>query len=200
MTLLPKIEVSIFEAILARRSVRRFKARKIGQESIRILLEAAVRAPTAAHQEPWGFIIIQDIDILKKLSDKAKPLFINEVKDTFAEHSTDILDTFKQADFNIFYNSGTLILICGKTEAPFYQADCWLAAENLMLAATAMGLGTCVIGSALPALFLAEMKTELNIPNGFTAVAPIVLGYPDNEIVPVTRRKPVILASIGTNS
>ncbi|MGZ8270826.1 MAG: nitroreductase family protein, partial [Methylophilus sp.] len=60
MTRLPKIEISIFEAILSRRSVRRYKARQIGQETIRILLEAAVRAPTAAHQEPWGFVVIQD--------------------------------------------------------------------------------------------------------------------------------------------
>jgi nitroreductase len=60
-----------------------------------------------------------------------------------------------------------------------------------------MGLGTCVIGSALPALALAELKAELSIPNSFTVVAPIVVGYPDDEITPVTRKKPVILASIG---
>lgn len=198
MTRLPKIEISIFEAILSRRSVRRYKARQIGQETIRILLEAAVRAPTAAHQEPWGFVVIQDKETLKRLSDKAKPLFINEAEQTLVDHPVHMLDIFKQPDFNIFYNASTLILICGKTAAPFYMADCWLAAENLMLAASAMGLGTCVIGSALPALALAEVKTELSIPASFTVVAPIVVGYPDDEITPVTRKKPVILASIGT--
>jgi nitroreductase len=197
MTRLPKIEISIFEAILSRRSVRRYKARQIGQETIRILLEAAVRAPTAAHQEPWGFVVIQDKDILKKISDNAKPLFINEAEKTLVDHPAHLLDIFKQPDFNIFYNASTLILICGKTATPFHIADCWLAAENLMLAASAMGLGTCVIGSALPALALAEVKTELSIPNSFTVVAPIVVGYPDDDIAPVTRKKPVILASIG---
>jgi nitroreductase len=47
----------------------------------------------------------------------------------------------------------------------------WLAAENLMLAAHAMGLGTCVIGSAVPALNTPKSKAELNIPSECTAIA-----------------------------
>ncbi|HSF70908.1 MAG TPA: nitroreductase family protein, partial [Methylotenera sp.] len=89
----------------------------------------------------------------------------------------------------------TLILICGKTAAPSYAADCWLAAENLMLAACAMGLGTCVIGSALSALNTPETKIKLNIPENFSAVAPIVVGYPDDEITHVLRKNPLILAN-----
>jgi nitroreductase len=198
MTTLPKIEMSIFEAILSRRSVRQYKSRQISLETIRILLEAAVRAPTAMHSEPWGFVVIQDKKILKKLSDISKPLLIKEVKQNSTEHADHIVDQFRQPEFNIFYNASTLILICGKLATPFYEADCWLAAENLMLAASAMGLGTCVIGSALYALTLAEIKAELSISSSYVAVAPMILGYPDDQIVPVLRNKPIILSSIST--
>jgi nitroreductase len=195
MTILSKVDMSIFEAILSRRSVRQYKSRQVSQETIRILLEAAVRAPSAMHQEPWGFLVVQDKKVLQKLSDLSKPLFIKDATQKCIEQASRILNQFKQSDFNVFHNAGTLILICGKSAAPFYEADCWLAAENMMLAATAMGLGTCIIGSAIPALSLLEVKSELNIPENFTVVTAITLGYPDDQIKPVTRKKPIIFST-----
>ena len=193
---LPKMEMSIFETILARRSVRHYKARRVDKTSISILLEAAVRAPTAIHQEPWAFVIVQDKALLQSLSDQAKPLFVAEAKEIGLAHAGHSFDIFSYPDFNIFYDANTLILICGKTSAPSYAADCWLAAENLMLAACAMGLGTCVIGSAVHALNTVETKIKLNIPEKFCVVAPIVVGFPDDEITQVMRKNPVILANI----
>ena len=193
---LPRVEMSIFETILARRSVRCYKARKVDRTTISILLEAAVHAPTAIHQEPWAFVIIQDKALLRSLSDQAKPLFMAQAQEKGLEHAGHSFDIFKYPDFNIFYDANTLILICGKTSSPSFEADCWLAAENLMLAACAMGLGTCVIGSALAALNTPKVKLKLNIPENFIAVAPIVLGYPDDEIVTVMRKNPLILANI----
>jgi nitroreductase len=193
---LPKVEMTIFETILARRSVRRYKARKVDRTSISILLEAAVHAPTAIHQEPWAFVIIQDKALLRSLSDQAKPLFVAEAQEKGLEHAGHSFDIFSYPDFNIFYDANTLVLICGKITSPSFEADCWLAAENLMLAACAMGLGTCVIGSALPALNMADTKIKLNIPEKFSVVAPIVVGYPDDEITAGTRKNPVILADI----
>ena len=193
---LPRIEMTIFETILARRSVRRYKARKVDRTTLSMLLEAAVHAPTAIHQEPWAFVIVQDKTLLQDLSDQAKPLFVKEVQDNNLEHAGHSFDIFKFPDFNIFYDATTLIIICGRTSAPSYAADCWLAAENLMLAACAIGLGSCVVGSALPALNLPATKITLNIPENFIAVAPIIVGYPDDEIAPVIRKNPVILANI----
>lgn len=192
---LPKVEMTVFETILARRSVRRYKARRVDRTTIKILLEAAVRAPTAIHQEPWAFVIVQDPQLLRSISDEAKPLFVAEVKEMGLERNGRSFDAFTSPGFNVFYDATTLILICGKTTAPSYEADCWLAAENLMLAACAMGLGTCVIGSALLALNIPETKVKLNIPENFSAVAPIVVGYPDDEITHVLRKSPLILAN-----
>ena len=196
---LPKIEMNVFETILARRSVRSYKKNTVDLTTIRSLLEAAVRAPTAMHQEPWSFIIIQDQKLMHNLSDLAKPLLFAEIRQHITKNTSHSFDIFEEPDFNIFYNAGTLILICGRSEMPFFEADCWLAAENLMLAACAMGLGSCVIGCALPALKANAIKTQLRVPTEFSVVVPIVLGYPDEVITPTSRKSPVIMVSIGVN-
>jgi nitroreductase len=146
------------------------------------------------HQEPWAFAILQDKSALKRLSDRAKPLFVEDAHRAHFDRGGHALDIFTRPDFNIFYDAGTLIVICASPQGPFVAADCWLAAENLMLAACALGLGTCVIGSALPALNTSEGKAELGIPAELDAIAPIIVGVPHGQTPPVPRKKPVILA------
>jgi nitroreductase len=185
--------MSLTDAISQRRSVRSYAPQRLGHGAIISLLTAAVWAPTAVHQEPWRFVILQDKRILRQLSDRAKPLFLEEAHRAHLDRGGHSFDRFAQPDFNIFYDSGTLILICAQPLGPFVIADCWLAAENLMLAACAMGLGTCVIGSALPALNTAEIKTELGIPAECTVIAPIIVGVPSGETPPPTRKEPEII-------
>lgn len=188
----PVVEQSVFETILARRSVRSYTQQQVEADTLRTLLEAAVRAPTAMHNEPWAFVIIQNKQILDSLSDRAKPLFIEEIKRNGTSFNISGL-----SDVSIFHDAGTLIIICGKADKRFYEADCWLAAENLMLAACAMGLGTCVVGSALLAIGIPEVKSSLGIPSEFTAIAPIVIGYPNGETAPSTRKAPLMLNRIS---
>ncbi|MGZ4966697.1 MAG: nitroreductase family protein, partial [Chthoniobacterales bacterium] len=95
----------------------------------------------------------------------------------------------RQPEFNIFYNASSLIVICANLASPFAVADCWLAAENLMLSACALGLGTCVIGFAVDALNTPELKRLLGIPAEITAVAPIIVGAPAGATA-VSPRKP----------
>jgi nitroreductase len=194
---LPKAELTIFETILARRSVRSYLAKKVDKVVINALLQAAVRAPTAIHQEPWAFVIIQDKEVLHDLSDRAKPIFLAEARHNRETYTYEDLDIFDNPDFNIFYDANTLILICGDTTTPFVSADCWLAAENIILAACAMELGTCIIGSALPALNTPEVKLHLHIPDKFSVIVPIIAGYPNDAIAPAVRKNPVIFSHIG---
>ena len=179
------MKMSLYEAILARRSVRNYTTQKLEKAAIPSLLEAAIRSPTAMHNEPWAFVIIQNQPLLKKLSDQ-QALNLSE----FSENK----------NFNIFYNAGTLILICGDTKISFYEADCWLATENLILAACAMGLGTCIIGCALPVLNLPEVKLNLSIPDDFAVVVPIIVGYPNGTHAPTSRKHPKIFKSIPEDS
>lgn len=186
--------LTVLEAIHARRSVRSYATQRLDRVTVTKLLSAAVRAPTAVHLEPWAFVVVQDPDALKRLSDKAKPLFAEEAHRAHLDRGGHALDIFASPDFNIFYNAGTLIVICGPSAGPFAVADCWLAAENLMIAACAVGLGTCVIGSALAALNLPGVKAELGIPAGFSAIAPIVVGVPSGKTPLTSRKEPRVLA------
>lgn len=188
---LPKSERTIFETILGRRSVRSYADRKVEPNVLKTLLEAAVWAPTAMHKEPWGFVIVQNKDILKNISDLAKPLFIEELKKIGTRE-----DMLKHTDGNLFYDASTLIIICCKTNGHLPIADCWMAAENMILAACAMNLGSCVVASALPAMSLPDVKSTLGIPTGFAAVAPVIIGYPKVEAAPSSRKAPLILKSI----
>jgi len=185
-------EKDLFETMLARHSVRAYAQVELDHKTVRTLLEAAVRAPTAMHKEPWAFVVIQNREMLMQLSDRAKPLFYERLHRSH-QAVGHALDAFSDPDFNLFHGAGTLIVICAKPSGPFVDADCWMAAENLMLAACAMGLGSCVIGSAVAALNTPEMKETLRIPIEYNAVAPIIVGVPDGETAATSRKEPLIL-------
>ena len=186
--------LSAMAAIQSRRSVRSYVGQSLDRPTVTKLISEAVRAPTAMHREPWAFVVVQNAATLKRLSDTAKPLFLQQSQRTHLDHGGHGLDIFARPDFDIFYNAGTLIVICGLSAEHFSVADCWLAAENLMIAACAIGLGTCVIGSCVAALNLPDVKAELEIPATHSAIAPIVVGVPSGETPLTTRKEPQILA------
>jgi nitroreductase len=188
------LERNTFETILARRSVRSYAPNVLNRNTIQTLLEAAVRAPTAMNEEPWAFVIVQDRALLQHVSDLAKPIFVEEVRHRKVHGNNYSFDHFSRPDFNIFYGADTLIVICAMPSSPFVTADCWLAGENLMLAASAVGLGSCVIGSAVAALNIQKVKTELGIPEEYTAIAPIIVGVPVGDTPATTRKEPTILS------
>lgn len=185
-------KMSLAEALTGRTSVREFAATAVDRQTLQALLEAAVHAPTAMHQEAWGFAVVQDRALLKRISDLAKPLFLDEMHRAHRDRAGRA-PAFADPDFDIFHGAGTLVVICGDQAAPYITADCWLAAENLMLAAHALGLGSCVIGSAVAALNAPEIRRELDLADGLQAIAPIVVGYPARRPEPTARKAPLIL-------
>lgn len=190
---------SFVEVLYGRRSVRAYTEETIDESTIRTLLDAAVHAPTAMHEEPWEFVVVQDRALLRRLSDRAKQLASNDA----AQHGRllkppgaagdGFASPLANPEFNIFYDAGTLIVISGKPISRFVEADCWLAAENLMLAARAKGLGTCCIGFALAELNTAASKTELRIPADRSVFAAIIVGAPAHEPPLIPRKAPVAL-------
>lgn len=172
------------QVIHQRSSVRTYTPEVIDPEVIRTLLEAATRAPTAMHAEPWAFVVVQDIAALHRYSELAKQGWRGQ------EFASALL----RPDFNIFYGASTLIVICARNSGPFAEADCWLAAENLMLAATALGLGTCCIGSAIDAINTPAIREALHIEQGMTVVAPIIVGRAAEPCPPTSRRPAEVLA------
>jgi nitroreductase len=186
--------MNVNEAIAGRRSVRDYTLDKVSEADIRRLLKAAVMAPTAIHEEPWVFIVLQDKQLLNRLSDDAKELLNSGADPIHPSGTSHLSDHLVSPEFNTFYNATTLIVICGKQTGTFVAADCWLAAQNLMLTAYAQGLGTCVIGLAVTALNTPQWKEELGMPVNMTAFVPIIVGAPTSATPPVPRKPPNILS------
>jgi nitroreductase len=185
--------MNVSEAIAGRRLVRDYARDKVSEADIRLLLNAAVMAPTAIYEEPWVFIVLQDKPLLNRLSNDAKELLNSGADPIHPRGTSHLSDHLVLPEFNTFYNATTLIVICGKKTGAFVAADCWLAAQNLMLTAYAQGLGTCVIGLAVTALNKPQWKEELGMPNNITAFVPIIVGTPATETPPVSRKPPEIL-------
>ena len=197
-------ELSALETIHRRRAVRNYKPDPVPEETIRRLLDAAVHAPTAMHLEPWTFVVVQDRAVMRHVSDRAKAVMRERstahrelLRAPGAAPGGRHLALLENPDFNVFYDASTLIVICAKRLGEFVTADCWLAAENLMLAACAMGLGSCSVGFAIPALHTQDVKHDLGIPDGVDPVAAIIVGVPRGETPVVPRKPPEILRWIS---
>ncbi len=157
-----------------------------------LLLEAAVRAPNARNEQPWSFAVVQNRALLELYSDRTQVLMSRTASNSASPASG---ASWHSKAFNVFYGAGTLIVICGRIDNEYAEADCWLAAENLMLTACDLGLGTCPVGSAISVLNSATVKAELDVPRDIAAIAPIVVGYPDGPAsVPTPRAAPRVLS------
>ena len=77
---LPYPDKGILQTIYARHSVRAYAPAPVDSAAVHTLLDAAVHAPTAMHEEPWAFVVVQDHALLQRLSDLAKPLFVEEIR------------------------------------------------------------------------------------------------------------------------
>jgi nitroreductase len=183
--------MEVMDAIYKRRAVRAYAVKKVDKATVTALIKAAIQAPSALNAQPWAFAVIQDEALLKRCSDRAKAHLLGSLGpgSPLSLHR----DMLENPDFNIFYDAATLVIICAKPAALNAAEDCCLAAQNLMLSAYAMGLGTCPIGFARPWLNLPEVKRELGISADHMPVFPVIVGFPKGDALPVPRKEPEIL-------
>ncbi|MBU6431923.1 MAG: nitroreductase [Nitrospirae bacterium] len=184
--------MDLMDAIYSRRSVRSYTDQQVEKPVVESLIQAAVQAPSALNQQPWAFAVVQDGKLLAQYSNRVKAHVLKTLKpqSPLYNHREELANP----EYNVFYNAGTLIIVCAKPEGVHAEEDCSLAAQNLMLAAHAMGLGTCPIGFARPWLNLARTKRALAIPQDYTVVFPVIVGYPMGDRPPVARREPEIVS------
>ncbi|HWQ61715.1 MAG TPA: nitroreductase family protein [Negativicutes bacterium] len=183
--------MNIAEAIENRRSVRSYTAQKVDKATIEKLIAAAIQAPSASNAQPWSFAVIQDTNLLKEYSDRTKKLLLGSMTED-SPHAK-YRGMLQNPDFNIFYTAGTLLMIYARPRGLHSYGDCCLAAQNVMLTAHSLGLGTCWIGFARTILDQPEVKRELGVPADYAIVAPIIVGYPQGKIPQLTRDEPEIL-------
>jgi nitroreductase len=178
--------MDVREAIYGRRAVREFTTDPVAEAGLRGLIDAAIQAPSAVNQQPWLFTIVRDKELLARVSNEAKAHMLRTSPAALASHH--FLHILDDPTFDIFYSAPVLVVISAAA-GPWAVADCSLAAENLMLAAHAAGLGTCWIGFAQGWLGTPEGKSALKLPETDIPVAPIFVGHP-KSIPPAVSRKP----------
>ena len=182
--------MDLVTAIASRRSVREYTTHAVDEPEIRGLIDAAVQAPSAVNQQPWTFTVVRDQSILNRISQDAKSHMLSTMP--ASGPSDHFRSSLGDPNFNIFYHAPVLILISAIADGPWIIEDCALAAENLMLAACARGLGTCWIGFAQSFLNTPAGKNALGLPGTWVPIAPIIAGHPAAPPPPVPRKPPEI--------
>lgn len=178
--------MDVLTAIHSRRAVRDYRDEPLAADLVAKLIDAAIWAPSGVNLQPWSFVVVDQSETLAACSDRAKALLRKSAPDH--PELAGLQAMLAAPAFNIFYNAPVLILICATTSDEMALKDCCLAAENLMLAATALDLGTCWIGLSEAWLNSDEGKAALGIPQPFRPVAPIIVGRPNGTAAATTRR------------
>jgi nitroreductase len=154
---------SLVDVILSRQSIRHYESKKIPTDTLNRILEAGRKAPSAMNRQPWRFVVVTNHQIKKKLSTWF-----------FAKH-------VKEAP--------VLIVGCAKTgflDRKWSVTGTSIALQNMVIAAWAMGIGSCWIGGFKEA----RVKQLLKIPEKWKIVALVTFGYPA-ETPHVKRKKPI---------
>lgn len=179
------------EAIYTRRSVRYFTEKNVEKETILELIHTGIQAPSSLNLQPWTFSVIQDKNLLNQLSDKTKAYLLETIETR--PYLEKYKERFNNPDSHVFYNAPALITIYAKPIGHRAKGDCSFVAQNIMLTAHSMGLGTCWIGFAQTFLDTPAMKKELQVPDDYSVVAPIIVGYPAKKSDVVEKNEPEIL-------
>jgi nitroreductase len=149
------------------------------------------RAPSAMNQQPWAFAVFHGHKRLRDYSARAKLHLVATYPPTFELHARSEL--YENPSYDLFHGANTLIVLYALSGQLHPNEDCCLAAQNLMLAAYGLGLGTCPIGFARPWFDLCETKRELDIPEHYSAVFPMAVGYPSGFTPLPEREEPNVV-------
>lgn len=144
----------ILEIIKSRRSIRNYKKEKIKDEDILKILEAGRWAPSASNNQPWRFIVVKDQELIKKIGDACKILTINSFVET----------------------SPLVVIIYSEKKHKWVDLDCGMCAQNMMLEAHSLGIGSCFIGGYREN----KIKKIVNLSDEFNVIGLITFGYSES--------------------
>ncbi|MDK2891343.1 MAG: hypothetical protein PWR21_1975 [Methanoculleus sp.] len=184
--------IGIFSVIRERRSVRNYTDREIPDEALRAIIAAGIQAPTALGLQPWQFVVVRDRELMRQASDYCKPILLEKIGEESRPGTEEFLAALRSPEFNIFYNAPVLVLVLGARDVVSSVLDCALCAENMMLAAWALGIGSCWIGSAALIEQNPGILAALKVPEDHQIVAPLIFGYPAPLSPKPVRREPPI--------
>lgn len=172
----------IMKTILHRRAIRRFDTRQIEEETLEQILQAGLYAPSAGGRQGVILAVCQDKIINERLG-KIKRANSNPHMATATSYVSreqpSIADDPRL--INAFYDAPTVITMFAPKNFLFSAEDCAVAAENMMLAADSLGVGSCYIGQGWTAFadpYGQEILRDWGIRTDYYAVMQLLLGYP----------------------
>jgi len=175
--------MEFFEALSTRRSIRRYQERPIEEEKLRAVLDAVRASPSWANQQCPRLVIVKDAVTKQRISELS---YLESFFATKGYKSNPAMKALAQAPV-------VIVLCADPTQSgairsqDYYLADCGIAAQSLMLAANAQGLGTVFVG-----IFQEEpLRDLLGIPETIRVVGLFPLGYPAEEKKDGPKRKPL---------
>ncbi len=150
--------------ILSRRSIRKYTGEPVGEGDVKTLLEAAMAAPSASNRKPWHFVVVADRGTLDQLAESHRY-------------------------GKMLHDASLCIAVCGDegVSERFWVQDCSAATENILLAATSLGLGAVWLGLYPSKDRVEDVKGILGIPNGVTPLNLISIGHPAEQKEPRTQ-------------
>lgn len=183
----------VIEVIKKRRSIRAYKSKPIPRDIINTIIEAGNQAPSAGREEegseeylfqPWRFVVVEDPTFKQQLVETAMPIwkrFIDTIEETQPKLYENIMRLYqlKPEPKDMVYHSAPVILFIIGPKAN--AVSCALACENIMLAATSLGLGSCYVGFGMMVTGNTEIVQALELTDGERIYGPIVLGYPKDD-------------------
>ena len=172
--------MSDFSALLKkRRSIRDFKDKKVPLEIVNEIIKESCMAPSSANGQPWRFIIVNDTDLIKRLSDDSKKNIISDIEMNPDSPLKKYEAALRNPAFNVFYNAPCLVFVVGPKQIRSLHVDCSLAACYFMFSASNRDLGTCWIGLGTN-IQEPKLLNLIGLPEDHAIVAPLIIGYPKN--------------------
>ena len=163
----------VLEAIASRRSVRGYEAWQITSEQREALVTAALEAPSAVDRQPWHFSVVQDRALLVRMNEAA-------ARQAMKDPASYAASRFSQPGYDVFYGAPTVFFISLDKAAPDGQLiDVGIAAENIALAATGLGLGSVILGMPREAFFSEEgdeFRKALDFPENYDFAIAVAVG------------------------
>ncbi|PKL37362.1 MAG: nitroreductase family protein [Spirochaetae bacterium HGW-Spirochaetae-1] len=182
------------ELLKNRRSIRNFTDRSVTEALLMDIITESTLAPNASHAQQWRFVIVNNKDMMKRISDESKKNILQRIMENPEDTAHRYEAVLRNENYNVFYNAPALIIICGPVDYRNTMVDCALCAGYLMNAAVVRGLGTCWVNLGFDVRD-PGLRSELGLFDDMKIVAPIIIGYPES-IPPVRRREPPVVLKI----
>jgi len=173
----PPLDNPVTQAIMGRRSIRKYLNKPVEHEKLVMIAECAINAPSGSNRQPWLVRVIENQELLAEINEVYKEVNAVQLRRD---------KSFK----NMFRNAPNVIVVCTPAKGGG-EVDAGMLAENIMLAAHSLGLGTCCLGGIVRFLKSNDKAqffvNELNIPVDYRINFLIAIGYPDESPEPKPR-------------